>query len=222
MNSAQENSFDNINTVDYWNDRFGSGDWSSKGGFSQTRQFALAQLPLLNIATSTTDSICDFGCGAGDSFPIYRDAWPSADLIGVDFSSSAIELCRQRYGSIAHFICGDVNNVPQVETVICSNVLEHLDDDQDVVSNLLTRCKVLKVIVPYNEHPLTKEHVRSYQLTSFDKFNVKNIRVFNSPGWTEESVRDCLGIVMENAKRLLVSDKFRTRRRQILFDIVAD
>lgn len=221
MNSKQEDSVVNINTVDYWDERFGSGDWGSKGGFSQTRQFALSQLPLLNIPASTTASICDFGCGAGDAFPVYRSAWPKAELIGVDFSSSAIELCRERYGGIARFICGDVNAVPHVDWIICSNVLEHLDDDQGVVASLLTRCKELKIVVPYNEYPLTEEHVRSYHLSSFDKFNVKRVRVFGSPGWTEYTLRERLGIVLENSKRFLIGSKPRTRRLQALFEIAS-
>lgn len=209
----------NINTLDYWNDRFGSGDWGSRGGFSQTRWFAIAQLPRLNIPANTTERICDFGCGAGDSFPVYRDAWPSAELIGVDFSSSAIELCRERYGDIANFICGDVNAVPVVDTIVCSNVLEHLDDDKGIVAKLLPKCKSLNIIVPYNEYPLTEEHVRSYREDYFEGFDVRRVDVFDSPGWTEESFRDRLGIIKENAKRLLMGRKLRTKRRQILFEV---
>ncbi len=219
MSNSLMNDFTNINTVDYWNDRFGSGDWGSKGGFSQTRQFALAQLSLLGIPATTIDRICDFGCGAGDSFPVYRDAWPSADLIGVDFSSSAIELCRERYGNIASFICGDVNAVPVVDTIICSNVLEHLDDDISIVARLLPKCHSLKIVVPYNEYPLTEEHVRSYREDHFECFDVTRVTVFDSSGWTEESVRDRLSIVTENAKRLLTGRRLRTKRRQILFDV---
>jgi 2-polyprenyl-3-methyl-5-hydroxy-6-metoxy-1,4-benzoquinol methylase len=149
MDDINQNTSTNINTVAYWNNRFASGDWANKGGFSQTHQFAATQIPLLNIAKMTTERICDFGCGAGDAFPLYRETWRSASLLGIDFSAAAIALCRQRYGDIAEFICGDVTSVPCVDTIICSNVLEHLDDDKAVVSQLLNRCNSLKVIVPY-------------------------------------------------------------------------
>ena len=39
----------NINTKHYWDKRFGSGDWEQKEGRDQTKDFALSQIPLLNI-----------------------------------------------------------------------------------------------------------------------------------------------------------------------------
>lgn len=220
MTSSTPDPRVNINTLDYWNDRFGSGDWDRKGGFSQTRMFAEAQLPLLQISPATTGTVCDFGCGAGDSIPIYRTAWPDASLMGVDFSSAAIELCRSRYGDIATFICGDASSVPDVETIICSNVFEHLDDDIGIVDALLNKCKTLKIIVPYDEHPLTEEHVRSYSKDAFNQFEVKRVVVFDSDGWTERHPRELLGLYLGNVARLVTGRKLRNRRRQVLFDVV--
>lgn len=34
----------NVNTLDYWDNCFGSGDREAKGGYSQTRAFALSQI----------------------------------------------------------------------------------------------------------------------------------------------------------------------------------
>ena len=212
---------ENINTVDYWDMRFGTGDWASKGGHSQTRMFAEAQLPFLKIPSSFKGSIGDFGCGAGDAFPLYHQAWPQAKLLGVDFSAAAIQLCAARYGHVAKFVCGDISAVPEVDIIVCSNVLEHLDDDSDVVAQLLRKCKTLYVIVPYKEHPLSSEHIRGYDDNSFSKFAVARKVIFKSRGWTEFGLRSIAGIYMENISLYFKGQPMRRRRLQILFEITA-
>ncbi len=209
----------NINTVDYWDTRFGTGDWASKGGYSQTRMFAEAQLPLLRIPSDFTGRICDFGCGAGDAFPVYHEAWPQAKLFGVDFSAAAIQLCTERHGHVADFICGDISAVPEVDVIICSNVLEHLNDDMGVVKQLLKQCKKLYVIVPYKENSLSSEHIRSYDDNSFSKFSVARKVIFKSRGWTEFGLKSIAGIYMENISRYLKRQPLRRLRLQILFEI---
>lgn len=212
----------NINTVDYWDTRFGTGDWAEKGGFTQTRMFAEAQLPFLRIPSNFTGEICDFGCGAGDAFSVYQQAWPQARLLGVDFSAAAIQLCAKRYGQVANFECGDVSTVPKVDIIICSNVLEHLDNDLNVVEQLLKQCKTLYVIVPYKEQPLSSEHIRSYGYNSFSEFTVYRKVIFKSRGWTEFSLRSVAGIYMANIFRYLKKQPLRRRRLQILFEITAN
>lgn len=211
----------NINTVDYWDTRFGTGDWAKKGGFTQTRMFAEAQLPFLHIPSDFKGRICDFGCGAGDAFPLYHQAWPQAKLLGVDFSAAAIQLCAERYGHLAKFVCGNISAVPDVDIIICSNVLKHLDDDSDVVAQLIKKCKTLYVIVPYKEHPLSSEHIRSYDDNSFSEFAVGRKVIFKSRGWTEFGIRSITGIYMENISRYFKKQPVRRRRLQILLEILA-
>jgi 16S rRNA G1207 methylase RsmC len=55
----------NINTKQYWEERFGSGDWEKKGGFSQSTQLCLSQIPILEISKDFDGLLLDFGCGAG-------------------------------------------------------------------------------------------------------------------------------------------------------------
>lgn len=209
----------NINTIDYWDRRFSTGDWASKGGYSQTKMFAEAQLPFLRIPLDYTGSICDFGCGAGDAFPVYRRAWPQATLYGVDFSAAAIKLCEERYGHLANFLRGDIGAVPEVDIIICSNVLEHLDDDIVVVQQLLKKCNKLYVTVPYKEQPLCSEHIRSYDETSFSNFAVARKVIFKSRGWSEFGLRSVAGFYIDNIRRFLKNQPLRRRKLQILFEI---
>lgn len=213
-------SVQNINTRDYWDHRFGTGDWEDKGGLSQTRALAESQILRFGLPEGFSGTLCDFGCGAGDAFPVYRTAYPNANLIGVDFSSKAIQLCRERYSDIAHFIDGGYESVPCCDVVIISNVLEHLDEDKLVVKKLLEKCHRLYVAVPYQEQFLCDEHVRTYDIDSFSEFPVVRKMVFASRGWSEFGLRKrLLAIHVANLFRRLAGRPIRARRMQIMFEI---
>lgn len=94
----------NINTKNYWENRFATGDWEDKLGRNQTRQFAETQKQYLKIAPGFSGTLLDFGCGLGDAMPIYRTAYPHASLIGMDISEAACRKCKEKYGSFAHFL----------------------------------------------------------------------------------------------------------------------
>jgi SAM-dependent methyltransferase len=181
--------------------------------------FAEAQLPFLRIPTDYTGSICDFGCGAGDAFSVYHQAWPQAKLLGVDFSAAAIQLCAERYGHVAEFVCGDISAVPKVDIIICSNVLEHLDDDTAVVDQLLKNCKTLYVIVPYKENPICSEHIRTYDKDSFSAFKPQRELVFLAKGWSFFGWHLYGNIYLKNIVRLLLGRKLCFQRKQILFEL---
>ncbi len=219
-NEEVMSSGQNINTLDYWDRRFGTGDWEAKGGFSQTRVFAESQIRRLGLPEDFSGILCDFGCGAGDAFPIYRNAFPKARLIGVDFSAEAIRLCREKYSNIAEFVQGDFSAVPICNVVITSNVLEHLDNDQEVVQKLLYQCDRLFVIVPYQEQYLCSEHIRTYSDDSFSKFSVIRKVIFPSRGWSQFGLRRYIGIYIGNVFRFLFRHQLRRRNMQIMFEIL--
>lgn len=208
----------NINTQDYWDRRFGTGDWKAKGGFSQTRAFAESQISHLGLPDDFSGILCDFGCGAGDAFPVYRKAYPNAKLIGVDFSAEAIRLCREKYSDIAEFIEGDYGTVPHCDVLITSNVLEHLDDDKTAVSVLLERCTTLFAIIPFEERNFCGEHLRAYDEQSFaDLFPIRKV-VFLSKGWSMFGVSLWYQVYLKNIARFLLGRPLVFQRTQIIFE----
>jgi hypothetical protein len=210
----------NVNTKEYWEKRFGTGDWEVKGGFSQSKDLCESQIPHLKIYKDFDGTIVDFGCGAGDSFPIYKKAYPNAKLIGVDFSAEAIEICRQRFSNIATFIQGDYSVVPLADVIIASNVMEHLDDDIIVAQELSKRCERLMIIVPFEERPLCNEHVRSYNIDSFNELRIERKAIFHSRGWSEYGLRNLvIGVHIKNILRILLGMPMRKRRMQIIYEI---
>jgi SAM-dependent methyltransferase len=214
----------NINTEEYWDKRFDTGDWENNGGRHQTRQFAISQVPFFDIPKNYLGTILDFGCGLGDALPIYKKTFPNAKLVGIDISEKAINKCKETYGQLGEFICGNHNDVPQVDVIIASNVFEHLDDDKMLAKSLLTKCQLLYIIVPYNEQiPLSPEHIRVYDEKYFNEFKIEKYYVFKSKGWSEIGIRILFyEIYFKNIFRKVFGKKMRYQRKQIIFKLVSN
>ena len=207
----------NINTLDYWQRRFGTGDWEAKGGYSQTHEFAESQQPYLGLEKDFSGTLCDFGCGAGDAFPVYRHAYPNARLIGIDFSAAAIQLCREKYSTIGEFIEGDCTAVPFCDVIVTSNVLEHLEDNEQVINVLLRRCNFLFVVVPFEEQSLLDEHLRAYDQQSFAGLRPLHRVVFLSKGWSRFGAGLWYEVYFKNIFRWSLGRPLLSQRKQIMF-----
>jgi len=210
----------NINTREYWDARFSSGDWEQKAGRSQTAAFARAQIPRLGIPADFAGTFVDFGCGLGDSLPLYRRSFPRARLIGVEISESAVASCRSRYGALAEFVAGDHHAVPEADVIVSSNVFEHLTDDLGVARILWSRCRDLYITVPYRERlPLAHEHVNRYDEGRFAALGPCATQVFPSRGWSEYGWPLWYGIRFKNIARRLLGRPQRPRKLQIMFHL---
>jgi SAM-dependent methyltransferase len=210
----------NVNSLAFWNDRFASGLWESVGGRSQTTHFAFAQTARIPLEKAFSGRILDFGCGLADAIPVYRERWPKAELFGADFSDAAIAAARRRYGHDATFVVADHRSCPEADVIIASNVLEHLDDDIEVVGSLLAKCHDLFVTVPYDEQHRIDEHVRSYDRQSFSRFDVRSVQVFPCRGWSQYGWRArWWQIHAKNIMRPFFKKTTLKRRRQVLFHI---
>ena len=212
----------NINTKEYWNQRFSSNDWEEKQGRQQTESFARGQIGHLKIPADFDGTILDFGCGLGDAIPIFRQAFPKAKLIGMDISQSAVDKCNERFGGMATFMQGDYKNTPSVDVIISSNVFEHLSNDREIAKYLLTKCKSLNIIVPYREHPLCSEHVNSYEKKYFSQIGDFDCEVFPCKGWTPFGLRALYyNIYFKNIFRFLLGKPVIRRNMQIIYRFLA-
>lgn len=208
----------NINTKDYWDNRFASGDWEANHGREQTQYFARALARRLPASEDFEGAILDFGCGLGDAIPIYRFCFPSAKLIGMDLSQKAVESARDRYGDMADFIQGDCASVPSVDVIVVSNVLEHLADDIAVAGALLQKCTDLCILVPYREYLRPgAEHVNSYTKAHFKSLGEYRCSIFPLPTWSQYGYDLWINIYLKNVFRALLGKRTLLRSRQILF-----
>lgn len=202
------------NSKEYWDVRFSTNDWAEKGGNIQTLQYAKQYVQLLDISRNFNGILCDFGCAQGDAFPVYHSAFPHAKLIGIDFSKNAIKHSIKKYGNIANFICGGVQEVPDSNIIISSHTFEHLEDDYVILKGLLRKCHKCFVIVPYREDPIAKEHLRIYNKNSFSEFNPYQI-IICSAGWT--IVNRIYRIFLKNLLRSILGYNTITEPKQIIF-----
>ena len=167
----------NINTKEYWENRFHSGSWNI-GGQRQTREYAKGNVKNMNLSSEFSGTILDFGCAQGDAIPIYKEAFPNAKIFGIDISESAIKTCIDRFGDIADFTSGDYSNITEKDIIIASHIMEHISDDKDIIRNILPKCKNLFVFVPYKENPLYHEHVNYYDDDYYNDFDVVSVKPF--------------------------------------------
>jgi hypothetical protein len=175
----------NINSKEYWNSRFETGDWEDKNGRRQTTLFAYEQMKKLKIPKSFSGTLLDFGCGLGDAIPVYHSFLPKANLIGIDHSEVAIKMCIEKYGSYANFLSVGLDDIPSVDIIISSNVFEHLSNYEMIAKELILKCNKLIIVVPYNEDlrpDINTEHINSFNEKSFAHFNVEQRIIYKTRG----------------------------------------
>lgn len=166
----------NINTKEYWENRF-SKNWKESGE-RQTTEYAKANVKCIPVNCDFEGTILDFGCAMGNAIPIYAQNFPKAKLIGFDISETAIKYCKKKYGTIADFYAGSIREIPLVNVIIASHVMEHITDDKAIIIELLKRCDDLFVFVPYKETPLYIEHVNYYSDSSYEELPMVEKKVF--------------------------------------------
>jgi SAM-dependent methyltransferase len=81
-----------INTRDYWNDRYSTGGNSGCGSYGQLSVF---KAEILNgfIAAHDVRSMAELGCGDGSQLGLIE----AERYTGYDISSKAVEMCTERY-----------------------------------------------------------------------------------------------------------------------------
>jgi len=166
-----------INSLEYWDRRF-QEDWESVNGRHQSRFFsriAVKNLPdwLVREIKSEKLSIIDWGCALGDGTDLIKSCFPDSQVIGVDFSKSAVDDAIKHYASI-EFRCEDwmssfaESGVKYSDIVFSSNVLEHFEDWKAVLFNLIFKAeKALILALPFKEEDRDLEHFVSFYEHSF-------------------------------------------------------
>ena len=170
-----------INSPDFWEEKFCSGQWRAKKGHSYTEIYAKCLLNYLPdwIAEDIKKehlSICDWGCAEGQAVKVYSEHFPDNKICGVDISKSAVNEASMRFPESEFYVedwLSDSTQVKQYGVVITSHVLEHFECPVEVVIPRLLQFtkKYLLILVPFEEqYPLLKEHCISFNYESFTLF----------------------------------------------------
>ena len=117
--------------------------WSRDEYASQNVQFRRAQhrvdaFGLSDVVVGSDLALLDIGCGSGE---LLNAIQPDCVLIGLDRSSSAIELAKMRYpASSARYVRGDVQTLPfpnsSIDILVAFGVLEHVRDHRTVLREM--------------------------------------------------------------------------------------
>jgi len=183
----------NINTKDYWDKRFNTGDWENNNGFKQSEYFAeiiLNGLPTQVKKDLENKSILDYACGCGQLCNVFSNNINNVKMVGYDFSEEAINIAEELFPENI-FISDEPEN--QFDAIVFSHVLEHMENGIEMVENYSQYAdKYIIISTPYkeDENNLVGEHVVSIgdnyfpdNIGSFKKIESKIIDTRNSEYW---------------------------------------
>ena len=167
---AKESSKE-LNSIDYWNDRF-RGDWQSKGGREQTAFFAELALNaspavFLQDVRNRSLSICDWGCALGDGTSVMARSFPGSATTGYDISPVAISEAGNLFPALK-FVAGDLFTSDRTfDVIFCSNVLEHFHHPTIILDQLASHAaRYVWALIPFMDRGTTAEHVSFFEYTN--------------------------------------------------------
>lgn len=160
-----------VNSNEYWDRRFDE-NWEEYQGPTQSRFFAriaIEHAPRWLIEQIKRESLllADWGCAQGDGTNVWANYIDPKQIIGVDFSSIAIQQACQRYSAI-RFLHEDwlieSSEAPTAyDVVFSSNTLEHFHNAYDVLDIISERAKkAIMLALPYKEIERIEEHLFSF------------------------------------------------------------
>ena len=173
----------------------------------------------------------EIGCGLGNNLDALNDQ--CKDLWASDSNEGYLRTVASEKKYLSGTILWDIEKPPNIESqfdsFFCSNVLEHIEDDENAMSNIAKIPNIKKgvIIVPANNHIYSRidknlGHYRRYNKKTLLKkldgagFEVLEMNSFNkigTLGWIGQSMilkRDTLGI-----RNMRVFDKLMPLIRRI-------
>ncbi|GAB4277304.1 MAG: hypothetical protein Kow0056_08630 [Coriobacteriia bacterium] len=168
-----------------------------------------------HVVLANPKSILEVGCGQGWLTAQIAQALPSARVVGLDIRPQAIEYARSLCAT-AEFLVGDGAALPfndsEFDLVVCSEVLEHVEDPQSVLDEMDR--------VGRGHAILSVPHEPWFWLTNLVR--LRYLRTLgNCPGhihhWTASSFRRMLSerysrVQVENASFWLIAEVYQSAK----------
>ena len=145
-----------------------SEEWSDLKRYSpvgrHTRRWIVKLLKRVQFA-----SIADFGCGEGSLLGHVQQTYPDAKISGADFSKVSVAKCIERLPG-ADIVVHDITDPSRpftnvVDVGVCSEVIEHVEDDAAALTNLASWCRNIVITVPggpLDDLAMRMGHLRQY------------------------------------------------------------
>lgn len=126
--------------------------------FGSLREISLAENIMRAFPKGFT-SLIDVGCGDGYLLFKVRQKYPRATLYGLDVSSGRLMTTKKKV-PLSHLVRSNVFSLPfpnnSFDVVVCSELLEHMENYETVVDELVRISKRQIIITVPNELPLVK------------------------------------------------------------------
>jgi tetratricopeptide (TPR) repeat protein len=132
-------------------------------GYEESVYWRVWQRILEKLAEFGTPAIIEIGCGPGQLATAIRDRVRPRAYLGLDFSGKAIDMARANVPEFA-FVVGDALDAAEVERfpydiVICTEVLEHIERDRDVISRWRPGAAMIATVPSFD----SAAHVRHFR-----------------------------------------------------------
>lgn len=167
------NTFNNINSEEYWENRFATGDWEEKQGREQSLFFyrvAISHFPewFKEDIKENRLSVCDLGCAEGEGAHLLGESFPESQVTGADISEAALERARLAYPK-QNFVKEDINNFKNnFDVIFSSNTLEHFKNADSIMKKLFKSCnKYFALLLPFKEYDRIDEHFFTFDYNVF-------------------------------------------------------
>ncbi len=173
-----------INSGDYWEERFASGDWDKSEGREQSIFFyelAVNNFPfwLGEDALKNRLSVCDIGCAEGEGVNVLGKYFTESEITGTDISEAALEIAGKRYPKYK-FVKEDINDFRgEFDIIFSSNTLEHFENGGELMNKLMKNSrKYFVALLPFREFDRIEEHFFTFDYNIFSLFNDEFSLVF--------------------------------------------
>jgi SAM-dependent methyltransferase len=140
------------------------------------------------ISNLSFNTLLDVGCGPGLLLIDVQNIFPNSILTGLDFSKHIISVAQKKLPK-GEFYVIDITKESlsmQFDVITCSEVLEHIEDDDSAICNIKKMCaKYLLISTPQGRMRRFEQkkvgHVRNYSkqelISKLEKNNFKILKV---------------------------------------------
>jgi SAM-dependent methyltransferase len=210
-----------------------NGLWEKNNGPQQTRLFAEYFHHYIKIPLQGNFSVLDVGCALGDALQIWHELYPQARLYGCDVSQIAVDRCIGKYGRIAQFFHASFEDIKGYWDIIyCNATLEHFEQHLEIAQHLLSQCRVLYIMTPYEEllngKPLEPKpgsfHVATFNEDSFESIKPEKgdyqVKIIRCPGaWGPSSSFGMIKWFIKMKINKIIGKDYYSYPRMIIYTI---
>jgi SAM-dependent methyltransferase len=166
--------------------------------FRKSSYYPLFKRVLGELQDAHATSVLEVGCGSGTLAHMIMTLLPQVEYRGFDFSQTAVSRAIARTGRLGALYVGDAKApeayIGDYDSIICTEVLEHIDDDLAVIGNWRAGIPCICSVpnFPYEGHVRFFRNEREVQARYGELIDIGSIRRIAKPVMGEGTFRDYL------------------------------